>query len=381
MSSSDGKKNTGGFTFPGVTVKPPSLTYSQGRTFTQGIENLKQFGEYQPVSTKLPINKFVDNTNNQNRKVTYGIQPHPTDQPWEQGMLKNEQNNTAYFSDTKKGQVIPSDLSLKRATLESRSLKYMIKDTYSPPKKLSEFDQSESKYLGNYAIGSFLEDITAKRAIGLDFVGSSMRASLMAAKWKMQNKQARGDDTATTKEGFGKKQLSLFPQLGKKKVKNDDGKPTGISAVLSWGKNKIDSHHTGQDGSIFKVHEKARKHAIDRFNVKLQNFQRNGDASELSKWWNKNEAKLQDKKNFHDLANAYVNRKFKRHGIESSFYNGRPVPDASDIKSKESKKRKEISPSNKPSLSLKTPTPKIKKLDEKKSPSQNRDITSKSKNK
>jgi len=187
-----------------------------GPAFVQGIADIHD-ATSTPVSTQFEMpRKYGKAGNPKDYPLSFDARFYARNQnvkddeahEWTQGMM-DMGGETSY------SKVIPEDLSLKRATFETRTMKKLaVGAGYTPPAadftgevtakpKLDE----ATKNWGRPAVQSYLEDITARTALGISEVGSGMRADLLAAKLKMQNKKT---DEIT---GFNGKMTDRFPQL------------------------------------------------------------------------------------------------------------------------------------------------------------------------
>lgn len=240
---------------------------------------------------------------------------------WTQGMLDRGAGVTSYFDNMGSPKLLPENLSLDRATLEGRAIKTLASGDYLPQDKVSSSTQEEHKYAGGIAIASLLEDVTAKRGLNFDNVGSALRAELMAAKWGMQSARQK-DEKAPDSVPYAQGQLGKFPQLGNL---NMSPKALGRGASDLWDKlqgggeaaNSILAAHLGTEdgkGSIHQAHLAAYDAARQRFEDKWALAQRN--PAEAGKWWSNTAMKtpLQEN-NKETLGQQYLERKLTRHGI------------------------------------------------------------------
>ncbi|MBL8511820.1 MAG: hypothetical protein JNM52_09255 [Betaproteobacteria bacterium] len=298
----------------------------------------------------VTTNKAVDSHG------TFGVTHHPGSAPgqyWTQGMLQPMQD-TSYFGKTRaEYHAVPNVLTEKRALVESRAMKYMSLDaaeytpkatgikvkitdqrhskppgkgTKAPPPTITHSD-ADTTYWGGLTMGSFLEDITGQRGMGIPNVGSAIRAMTMASKWRMKT------SGAVSEPGFGDKVLEAFPQVGKGAIKEPIVKglgthATGVAALRQEivGPNadrrmQVLKHHIGLKGSVFKAHLEAQEAAGARFDQKLAIAQAAGpldDLSNLGKWWADTKSGGLDFAGVADptlLRKQYVADKMDRHGI------------------------------------------------------------------
>jgi hypothetical protein len=222
-------------------------------------------------------------------------------------------------------------MTLKTATMEGRGMKFLTMDgtKYTPKNDIfadSMKPDSEAKskgknfpeeaHWGGLAIGSFLEDVTAKRGLGLSRVGSAMRAKTMASKWRMQNSGDLSDDD------FGSRMLKAFPQLGKQKMGAELGASALYQELRAGGAReaKVLNHHSGVSGSIYGAHYEARTAAKERFDEKIKS---GAGAAAQGSWWAE-KAKTVDfstitqpgnAKQLKDLRREYAQTKLERHAI------------------------------------------------------------------
>lgn len=292
----------------------------------------------------LPVT--VTSTKSVDDYGTFGLTSHRDSKGyWKQGLLM-PMGKTSYFDkDLSTDKAIPADLTLKRAQVESRAMKFLSLSAvdYTPKnndidvtvveqrrsKKKPVFTRSDHdvEYWGGLTMGSFLEDITGSRSMGIHDVGSGMRAMTMAAKWRMKNNGATSDG------GFGERMLTAFPQLGKKDIEKAIipglGKhETGASALRqhvvgddSAKKMAVIKHHIGLKGSVFAAHHEAETAAADRFDAKLATAKSAAPNADLTPilggWWEAQRKKGTDfSGDTGGLRNAYVTDKLGRHGIE-----------------------------------------------------------------
>lgn len=190
-------------------------------------------------------------------------------------------------------------------------------------------DYPKRTALGNLGVQSFLEDVTAGRAVGLDNVGSGIRAQTMAAKWKMKK-----DGTEDAGKGFADALYASFPQLGTDKKKIGDLDKTGIAELKKhWDTGGTSFTKADQLSKIEAAHTEAHNAAVDVFNQKANKLFSAEASAPQGKWWKDNEAPLQTafkdlqsedglrvdnaKRDFSNLEGQYVKRKFSRHGIKN----------------------------------------------------------------
>jgi hypothetical protein len=326
---------------PQPSAQPNALT---GAPFHAAIAQLRDGGMAQ-VSTRFNLKvKAVGET--RNIPVTGDYSVHDQGRTGlVQGMLQTP-SNTTYTGDssTKYNNVVfPNDLSPQRARLESRAIKQLADagPGYSADAKVSQLDElpgnatkrkeDKSKFplsntLGTFALTSHLEDITAKRAVGLEDVGSAMRARVMATKWQMT---MQGTDKAG--EGFQSTMLNAFPQLGNTKVEAVGLKQTGIAALKKHWEDGGDTFSwDDQKQNIQAAHIDAQHAASDMFAHKIGGI----DQGKITggKWWASNydsrikpllpdlhsdqlDQRESAQKQLGDISQEYVQRKMQRHGI------------------------------------------------------------------
>lgn len=333
----------------------------RGFGFISGIHALAQGGDtpvlgalsipYDEKYTTKYIKKgwdpvTVNSSKNVEEHGTFGLTAHRDGKGyWRQGLL-TPMGNTSYFDEEKKvDKAIPSALTAKRAKVESRGMKFLsLSEVNYAPKKndinVEVVEQKRSKkspvltksdqdtgYWGSLTMGSFLEDITGSRSMGIDDVGSGMRAMTMAAKWRMKT------GNSTSDVGFGDKMLNAFPQLGKMQLEKDiipglGTHQTGASALRqhvvgndSAKRMAVIKHHIGLKGSVLSAHHEAETAAAEQFDAKLAKARLaapNADlTSDLGGWWEEQRKSGTDfSGNTGDLRKEYVSRKLDRHGIE-----------------------------------------------------------------
>ncbi|RDS79917.1 hypothetical protein DWU98_15880 [Dyella monticola] len=320
---------------PSLPVAP---LVTRGRAFTGGIEALARGGSNTSVFTKLdiPYKKSNDDPASIKRYGTFSTREWISEGrlPWTQGLFSGNPGatyTTAYYGDSKThiNKLVPSAISLRRATVESQAIKYLADDTYAVKegKRVKAGSPSENtEHWGGLALGSFLEDVTGSRALNIHHVGSALRASVMAAKWKMKS---GGVDP---QPNFGKDLLESFPQLGKAEWSNNEKygasklreKLDRLSDVDNTpGKQEavnIFNSHVGLAGSIPTAHVQARKQAKARFEAKFKELE-GKDASALGEWWKGKTGELEAAKNPDNLSvrlnlrDEYLQRKMDRHAI------------------------------------------------------------------
>ncbi len=240
---------------------------------------------------------------------------------WTQGMLDRGAGVTSYFDNMGSPMLLPKNLSLDRATLEGRAIKTLANEDYLPQSKVSSSTQEEHKYAGGIAIASLLEDVTAKRGLNFDNVGSALRAEMMAAKWGMQSARLKDEKTPDSVP-YAQDQLGKFPQLGNLRMGKE---ALGRGASDLWDKlqgggeaaNSVLALHLGTEdgkGSIHQAHLAAYDAARQRFEDKWALAQRN--SAEAGKWWNNTAMKTPLQENNKEaLGQQYLARKLARHGI------------------------------------------------------------------
>lgn len=334
----------------------------RGVGFTSGIQDLAYGGEvpvlgalnipYQETHTTRYVRpSMAPNVVTSAKRVddhgTFGLTSHRDDKGyWSQGLLM-PMGKTSYFD---KGlsvdKAIPSDLTVKRARVESRAMKFLsLRGTDYTPKGgdigVTIVEQRQPKgakpvitrsdhdvdYWGGLTMGSFLEDITGSRSMGIHDVGSGMRAMTMASKWRMKNSGATSD------VGFGARMLEAFPQLGKKDIEKAiipglGTHETGASALRQHivgddpaRRMAVVKHHVGLKGSVFAAHHAAETAAAERFDAKLAMANSTAPGVDLTpvlgKWWEAQRVKGTDfSADPSALQKTYVANKFGRHAIE-----------------------------------------------------------------
>lgn len=333
----------------------------RGVDFISGIHGLAYGGEipvlgalnipYRENYTTRYIKKgmlpaTVNSTKSVDDHGTFGLTTHKDGKGyWKQGLLM-PMGKTSYFDkDLSADKAIPSDLTLKRAQVESRAMKFLsLSEVDYTPKNndidvtITEQRQSKKKpvftksdhdveYWGGLTMGSFLEDITGSRSMGIHDAGSGMRAMTMAAKWRMKNSGATSDG------GFGERMLKAFPQLGKKDIEKAiipglGTHETGASALRqhvvgddSAKRMAVIKHHIGLKGSVFAAHHEAETAAADQFDAKLAKAKSAAPNADLTPilggWWEAQRRKGTDfSGDTGGLRNTYVSNKLGRHGIE-----------------------------------------------------------------
>ena len=249
--------------------------------------------------------------------------------------------NTSYFGDkkTKFTGSVPNALSLERATMESRAMKFLSTTDYDPTanehKRVKVTFKHQGNHYGDLTMGSFVEDITGERALGFENAGSAIRAQLMEAKWTM--KTDNGENT----EKFGKTMLENFPQLGKEAWKGGDygAKNLWLNLQNEGKRTDILNQH---ESSIAQAHVAAREAAEKRFDTHFAKFQniaskgklidtkKPGAQRKLGNWWYDHKEDLLEvaamprtskrEKLLYDQALSkhraeYVDNKMTRHGM------------------------------------------------------------------
>ncbi|QDQ24904.1 hypothetical protein FNU76_00285 [Chitinimonas arctica] len=312
------------------TPTPPS--HKVGTHFYNTIDKIRD-GADKSVTTKLNL---------QIQKSGHGVHTYPivanihaiqhgTDLT--QGNLHTS-NATAYQD------ILPYNLSPQRAKLEGRVIKRLSPggEHYDEGAKISEVDElnltQKQEYpkktpLGGIAIGSFLEDVTAKRAVGLEDIGSAIRAKTMATKWQMK---VAGNEHAGYY--FDDHMFEAFPQLGKGGQEIHGLKDTGIAAMKAhWAANGKMFSKADQLKAISKAHKSAFDGASSVFNQKASAlFTGSAKFSDSGKWWTSNKANIKHlfaemksgdekrvetaNKAFGELGQTYLTRKLTRHGIK-----------------------------------------------------------------
>lgn len=311
-----------------------------GTAFFEGISKLASGRSDKSVRANLNISYKLPSMKDYHEHSVDGTISVMSEGNRTQSML-HPMGMTSYF---KNGQpnVLPKDLSLSRAQLEGKVIKRLSPngETYDPNSTYTNLkgDNGEltigggKKYaarspVGGIALGSFLEDVTAQRSVGLAHVGSAMRAELMAKKWTMQN-EGKGKSL-----DFATDMLSKFPQLGKEEMKS------GIARMKKdWdsGTDKPVITKKKQRENIFDAHQSARQAASERFQKKFEAIAdaRKKDRSTViedkGKWWVDNAAKIDRKitkwsdpntsdasrqRSQQKFSQEYVHRKLDRHGI------------------------------------------------------------------
>jgi hypothetical protein len=317
---------------------PPRLRI--GREFHQAIQNLRE-GSGESVSTRFNLRVRVERDSLRISQIvpvggSFSVFQHTTTGLVQGNLLTGAKS--AYKAADENFSVLPRNLSLQRAVLESRAIKQLADSGrgYDAAAKWSQLDEaplvnedreiSKLAPLGGIALASHLEDITAKRAVGLDHVGSAIRASVLAVKWKL----IEADGNAF--RGFRSQILSSFPQFGNKKVPAGGLDEGGISALKRhWDAGGTTFSKQDQLDKIQGAHDDASHAAGLRFISKLKALgtsERPGGA-----WWEENEERLRSALRnvrsgdrgrsergtgeLRDIRREYVAWKFARHGIKN----------------------------------------------------------------
>lgn len=334
---------------PNAHDLPGVPTPMRGQEFLQSIGDLAQGASRhdKEVFATLDLPYLKGSTEEQLSAFNFGTfstktwlnegSPHP----WTQGMMEPSQN-TKYYGKKKTAYTgaIPNELTPLRATMEGRAMKHLSDESYAfselPTKQARAANVTQAGHFGDLTMGSFLEDITGKRALGLDDVGSAMRARTMAAKWAMKESGAKGTPS------FGKEMLESFPQLGKKEWGDKQHGAANLWKNMQSESKRdgIVTHHTD---SIAKAHLKAQQSADQRFTSKFSTFQEimqdgkvdNKDealTARLGGWWQKNREDLHNlsqlpqdsveqhthaKQQIKSTQEAYTQRKMERHGMST----------------------------------------------------------------
>lgn len=325
--------------------QPPTRTnVLTGAPFHDAIAQLRDGGMTQ-VSTRFNLKvRALHETRNVPVSGDYSVHTQGTTS-LVQGMLQTS-SNTTYIGDSNKnynGIVFPKDLSLQRATLESRAIKQLANagDGYKADAKVSRLKElpgnqtarreDNSRFplvhtLGTFALTSHLEDITAKRAVGLEDVGSGMRARIMATKWQMAM-----DGSNDAGQGFQRKMLDSFPQIGRRKLPAVGLPDTGISALKEhWEGSNDKFSWNNQKQKIAEAHVDAQNTAHKMFKHKISGIEK-GEI-EKGTWWESNydtrikpllpalhsevqQQREDAQRQLGDIGQEYVRRKMQRHGI------------------------------------------------------------------
>ncbi|WP_246792219.1 hypothetical protein [Burkholderia perseverans] len=314
-------------------VPPPPLPPPQrGASFTDGIQALAAGTRTESVYTQLNVPYAVNGADHVvDIHGTYSTSVQQSNKPsnktydaskptksWVQGMLQ-PMGETSYFDQNKRSKAIPATLSLERATIEGRAMKYLAEDTYVPTRATARNSEAgQAKYFGGLTMGSFVEDITGARGLGLGLVGSGMRATTMAGKWRMQN-------TGTSSiSSFGSDMLNAYPQLGNTKMSPKQGASV-LRDKLDAGDTSADAvlkQHLGMRGSIYQSHAKALREAGLRFDTKLKAIH-DGTRTAVAQgdWWQGKGTALTplgdpvQAQAREQLRDEYIARKLDRHAI------------------------------------------------------------------
>ncbi len=326
----------------GAPIPPRHLVGSQ---FHAAIEGLRDGGD-EIVSTRFSLRvKVVSDGNTVLDDVpvggTFSVFQHRTTGLVQGNLLTGA--NSAYVGSDDRSSVLPRRLSLQRARLESRAIKQLSDSgpAYAANAKISRFDAaklvpdrehrgvkriSRDAPLGGIALASHLEDVTAKRAVGLEDVGSAIRAKVLTVKWR----SLEGNSNAGAR--FRSDLLASFPQLGNKDVPAGGLNEGGISALKShWDGNGATFSKQTQIEKIRIAHEDAWSAADRRFVSKFRAL--SSEEVRPRGWWRQNEGRvhsiaqgLQSKQpntkadalqEFAEIREEYRTRKLVRHGIKS----------------------------------------------------------------
>jgi hypothetical protein len=315
-------------------VTPPSPNTLVGKPFADAISALRDGGDT-GVHTKFNLNvKASGRQESVPVQADFSIKNQGTGLT--QGMMDTP-NFSAYVGKQEKSSVLPKNLSLQRGILESRAMKQLSDsgDGYKADSKVSQFDElkmtqknefPKQTVLGGIALGSFLEDVTAKRAVGLEDVGSAMRAKTMAKTWNMKT------EGAVEVKGFQTEMLDAFPQLGKSTIKAGGLDESGISAIKKhWDANGKKFTKEKQVENIVEAHKEAYTSAAKRFEHKWTQISKQGNTT--GKWWDAKADEIKGineglqsessqkregtaNQEFKNLGDDYVKRKMTRHGIK-----------------------------------------------------------------
>lgn len=317
----------------GQAIAPPTLLRGD---FHDAIAQLRDGGAQQ-VSTKFKLRVKFDTDASQKIEVRgdFGVFGQSTGLV--QGDLKTPGYSAYVNNKSDEHSVLPVDLSPQRARIEARAIKQLspVEADYSAKDKTLQFDGivrtqkghvPKQTVLGGIALGSHLEDITAKRAVGLEDVGSAIRAKTMTAKWKMKTE---GTDDAG--KGFRTDLLNAFPQLGSGTVPAANLPKGGISALKEhWESGGGTFSKQQQVQKIQEAHIGAYNAADGVFQHKF-NAVLSGNGAQ-GKWWTQNSARFQSiladhnsgeetreqnaVNKFGEIREQYRARKLTRHGIK-----------------------------------------------------------------
>ncbi|WP_070107077.1 hypothetical protein [Burkholderia plantarii] len=311
---------------------PPLPPQQRGASFTDGIQALATGTRTESVYTQLNVPYAIGGTHHVvDIHGTYSTSVQQSNKPsnktydaskptksWVQGMLQ-PMGETSYFDKDKRSKAIPATLSLERATIEGNAMKYLAEDTYVPTRATARSSEaSQAKYFGGLTMGSFVEDITGARGLGLGLVGSGMRATTMAGKWHMQNVGA------PSIANFGSDMLDAYPQLGNTKMSPKLGASVLRDKLDAGGAGAeaVRDKHLGMRGSIYQAHARALREAGLRFDTKLKAIHdRTRTAVEQGGWWQGKGVALDPlgdpvhAQAREQLRDEYVARKLERHAI------------------------------------------------------------------
>lgn len=311
-----------------------------GGDFHRAIQRLRD-GSDESVSTRFNLKVQVGSGRESISETvpvagTFSVFQHTTTE-LVQGNLVTAAHS-AYKARDDRLSVLPRHLSRQRATLESRAIKQLADSGrgYDAAAKWTRLDEaplvnrdqeiSKQAPLGGIALASHLEDITAKRAVGLEHVGSAIRASLLSVKWR----QLSGESAAG--RNFRARLLASFPQLGNKDLPAGGLPEGGISALRQHWQEEIPTFSKEvQLAKIQIAHDNASEAARLRFSKKLKAL----ETTRVSRgeWWRENERSLlsalseagsgspgtraQGAEALQDIRRDYVARKLGRHGIKN----------------------------------------------------------------
>lgn len=185
--------------------------------------------------------------------------------------------------------ILPANLGIDQARVESRVMKKLARGGGYAPKTLhfpaittKPNVAQQVKNWGRTAMQSYLEDITGRTSLNLQEVGSGMRAMTLASKLRMRT-------TGTQAEpGFRTKMRKRFPQL-----LTASTVPVGGAAHYNA---LIDTELTATPGNsatqhklwkkVRKAHDEVNRESRNRFNFKWQEIEAGRmSTNQAGTWW------------------------------------------------------------------------------------------------
>lgn len=288
MNPNPRKRSIGQVGFTSTPTKRAKVAL-QGPAFTTGIANITGSGSphvYTQVRIPMEYGSAAPRSFDLQLDATFSAIDHnsstdPT--AWTQGYMQ-------MGGDTSYEKILPANLGVRQATVESRVMKRLALGPAYTPKTTSFHGEqttqqgmrAATKNWGRPAVQSYLEDITGRTSLNLQEVGSGMRALVLASKLRMRTTGAASEG------GFATKMTGAFPQL-----LTGTSTPPGGAAHYNAIIHQQLLATPGASGTqanlwsqVRTAHREVNRESRNRFNYKWAQIEAgNMTTTQAGRWW------------------------------------------------------------------------------------------------